>query len=122
MKETSNGKENWAEAIDRAKDHFNEGWKELARAAELAKAKGEDAWENAQARGREVWQHAKAAGMEKWGDAKQQGVEALNEAREHGEEVFKDAERIVRKYPAKAVGLSVLVGVVLGALLGRDRD
>jgi ElaB/YqjD/DUF883 family membrane-anchored ribosome-binding protein len=122
MKETSNGKESWAEAIDRARDHFNEGWKELARAGELAKEKGEEAWKSAQAKGRETWQHARAAGMEKWEDAKDYSSEMMADARERGEEVVKDAQQMVRKYPAKAVGLSVLVGIVVGVLLGRDRD
>ncbi len=122
MRETSNGKENWAEAIDKARDHFNQGWKELAQAAELAKEKGEETWKSAQIKGREAWQHAKAAGMEKWEDAKEQGVEALGDVRERGEEAFKDAERMVRKYPTRAVGLSVLLGVLLGAILGKDRD
>src|SRR5579864_3894776 len=115
MRETSNGKENWVEAIDRAKEHFNQGWKELASAAELAKEKGQDVWAQAQEKGREAWVNARAKGMEKWEDAKTAGVEALNEARERGEEAVQDAERLVRKYPARAVGLSVLLGVLLGS-------
>src|SRR5438309_11425482 len=114
MRETENGKENWAEAVDRAKQHFSEGWRELGRAAELAKEKGEKSWAEAQVKGRDAWVNAKAKGMEAWEDAKETGSEVLDEARERGEEALKDAERLVRKYPAKAVGLSVLVGVFLG--------
>ena len=122
MKETSNGKESWAEAIERAKEHFNEGWRELARAAELAKSRGQDVWSEAQQKGRDAWVNAKAKGMENWEDAKTAGLDALEDARERGEEAFRDAEKIVKKYPGRAVGLSVLVGVLLGALLSRDRE
>lgn len=122
MRETENGKENWAAAIDRAKQHFNEGWRDLGKAAELAKENGETSWKEAQAKGRETWVNAKANGMEIWEDAKETGAEVLDEARARGEEALKDAERLVRKYPVKAIGLSVLVGVFLGAFLGRGRD
>jgi len=123
MRETGNGsKENWAEAIERAKEHFNEGWRELGRAAEMAKEKGQSTWTEAQVKGREAWVNAKARGMETWEDAKEAGLEALDEARDRGEELMKDAERIVRKYPGRAVGLSLLAGMMLAGLFSRDKD
>jgi ElaB/YqjD/DUF883 family membrane-anchored ribosome-binding protein len=118
----NNGKEKWADAIERARELFNQGWKELGDAAELAKEKGEDAFEEAQKRGREVWTNARARGMETWVDAKERGLESFHDAQDRGEELVKDAEKLVRKHPSKAIGLSVLVGLFIGALMSRDRD
>jgi ElaB/YqjD/DUF883 family membrane-anchored ribosome-binding protein len=111
-------KEDWSEAIDRARDHFNDGWKELGAAAELAKERGEDVWAQAQKKGKEAWVNARALGMEKWEDAKEKGSEAL----ERGEEIFDEAGRLFRKSPVKAVGLTLLVGAFIGLLISRDRD
>lgn len=122
MSDIKNGKENWAQAIEKARELFNEGWTELSKASEQAKAKGTDAWAEAQKKGTEAWAHAKARGMESWEDAREAGREAVREARERGEEAIEDAEKLVKKYPARAVGLSVLVGVMVGLLLSRDRD
>src|SRR3954470_18728184 len=85
------GKDTWSEAIDRAKDHFNAGWKELGRAAELAKGKGQDSWEEAQEKGRDAWVNAKARGMEMWEDAKSAGADRWSEVRDRGEEWVEDA-------------------------------
>lgn len=122
MAETSNGKDNWVDAIEKAKHHFNQGWNELAKAAELAKEKGEDSLYEAQKKGQEVWTNARARGMEKWEDFQDAGREALGDARERGEEAIQDVHKLVKKHPARAVGLSVLVGVLLGAFLSKDRD
>jgi ElaB/YqjD/DUF883 family membrane-anchored ribosome-binding protein len=116
------GKEMWSEAIDKAKENFNAGWKELGKAAELAKAKGQDAWGEAQDKGRDAWVNAKAKGMEMWDDTRTRGKEMYSDARDRGEEVIDDAEKLVRKHPMRAIGLVLFIGVVVGALLGRDRD
>jgi ElaB/YqjD/DUF883 family membrane-anchored ribosome-binding protein len=115
-------KDKWSEAIDRARDLFNQGWKELGSAAELAKEKGDDAWTEAQKRGRDAWVNAKAKGMENWIDLKERSLEGIDDVQERGEELMRDAERLVRKHPSKAVGLMLLVGVFVGALMSRDRD
>jgi len=117
-----NGKDNWSEALDRAKELFDKGWKEMNKASELAKSKGADVWEEAQKQGRETWGNAKAKGMEMWEDAKSRSVDAYEDARERGEEMIDDAEKIVRKHPMRAIGLSVLIGLFIGALFSRDRD
>jgi ElaB/YqjD/DUF883 family membrane-anchored ribosome-binding protein len=118
----ANGKENWANTIEKARDHFNDGWKELAKAAEEAKERGTDAWAEAQKKGREAWVNAKAKGMESWEDAQEVSLNALKDARERSEEALQDAEKLVRKYPTRAVGLSLLVGAFIGVLLSKDRD
>jgi ElaB/YqjD/DUF883 family membrane-anchored ribosome-binding protein len=122
MAETSNGKDSWVDAIEKAKHHFNQGWNELGKAAELAKEKGADVWGEAQQKGQEVWTNARARGMEKWEDARDNSREAVQHARERGEEAVEDAEKLVKKYPGRAVGLSVFLGVLLGALLSKDKE
>src|SRR5688500_1888952 len=101
----NNGKDKWAEGIEKARDLFNQGWKELSKAAEDAKEKGEDALQEAQRRGTEAWTHARAKGMESWVDAKERSVDAFYEAQDRSEELVKDAEKLVRKHPSKAIGL-----------------
>lgn len=107
----SNGHEEWKVAMEKAQAMMEEGRKEMAKAAELAREKGRDAWEAAQERTREAMDDLRAASMNAWEDV-----------RDKGEEAWEDAEKIVRKHPARAIGLSLLVGVFIGALLSRDRD
>ncbi len=111
MQAANGGKEEWKEAIDKARDLMNEGKREMSRAAGLAKEKGQEVWEIAQKKGQEAWDEARKAGMVAWGDAK-----------ERGEEAWEDTEKLIRKYPSRAIGLTLLVGVVIGALMSRDRD
>jgi len=115
-------KETLSDSIDRARDHFNAGWKELADAATDAKERGQDVWTEAQKKGRDAWVNAKAKGMESWEDLKERGNEAWSDTRVRGEEMVQDAEKLVRKYPTRAIGLVLLVGVFVGALISRDRD
>jgi ElaB/YqjD/DUF883 family membrane-anchored ribosome-binding protein len=117
-----NGKEQWEDAIEKAKELLEEGRKEMARAKEIAKEKGEDALEEAQEKAREVFAHAKAKGAEFWDDAKSEAKRKYMDAREMGEDTLEDLEKLVRKHPARSIGLTLLVGVVIGALLSRDRD
>jgi ElaB/YqjD/DUF883 family membrane-anchored ribosome-binding protein len=77
----------------------------------MAKAKGQDAWEAAQKKSRETWDDVRATGLS-----------AMDDAREKGEELWGDTEKLVKKHPGRAIGLTLLVGVVIGALLTRDRD
>ncbi len=110
MRET-NGHEEWKTAMAKAQELLDEGRREMAKAAEMAKEKGQDAWEAARKKGREAWEEVRATGMN-----------SLDDARDKGEEVWEDVEKMVKKSPARAVGLSLLVGVVIGALIARDRD
>ena len=110
MRET-NGQEEWKEAIDKAQELLEEGRKEMARATEMAKEKGEEAWEAARKKGREAWEEARATGLN-----------ALDDVRDKGEEAWEDAAKLIKKHPTRALGLTLLVGVVVGALLSRDRD
>ena len=109
--QTTDGKEEWKQAIEKARALYEEGRKEVAKALELAKEKGQEALDIAQEKGREAWEEAKVSGSHAW-----------KEAREKGEETWEDAEKLIRKYPSRAIGLSLLVGVIVGALIARDRD
>ena len=110
MRET-NGHEEWKAAMSKAQELLEEGRKEMAKAADLAKEKGEEAWEAARKKGREAWDEVRATGLN-----------ALDDARDKGEEVWEDASKLIRKHPTRAIGLTLLVGVVIGSLLSRDRD
>ena len=111
MRETQNGHDEWKIVIEKAQEMLEQGQKEMAKAAEMAKAKGEEAWEAARQKSREAWDDVRASGLN-----------TLDDVRDKGEEVWEDAEKIVKKHPARALGLTLLVGVVIGALaLSRPR-
>ncbi len=121
----SNGKEardEWKNVMDKAEEMMEQGRKEMLKAAELAKDKGEDAWEEAQAKAQQAWKHARARGGEFWDEAKAKGDRLAKDARDAGEDALEDLEKVIRKHPARSIGLTLLVGVVIGALLSRDRD
>jgi ElaB/YqjD/DUF883 family membrane-anchored ribosome-binding protein len=111
MRETQNGHDEWKAAIEKAQEMLEEGRKEMAKAAEMAKAKGDEAWQAARKKSREAWDDVRASGLN-----------TLDDVRDKGEEVWEDAEKLVKKHPARAIGLTLLVGVVIGTLLSRDRD
>jgi len=106
-----NGHEEWKAAMEKAQEMMEEGRREMAKAAEMAKEKGQEAWEAARAKSREAWEEVRA-----------KGLNAIDDVRDKGEEIWDDAEKLVKKHPARALGLTLLVGVVIGALLSRDRD
>ena len=110
MRET-NGHEEWKTAIAKAQELLEEGKREMAKATEMAKEKGEDAWEAARKKSQEAWDEVRA-----------NGLNALDDVRDKGEEMWEDVEKIIKKSPARAIGLTLLVGVVIGALIGHDRD
>ena len=110
MRQT-NGHEEWKSAMEKAQELLEEGQREMAKAAEMAKEKGQDAWDAARKKGREAWD-----------DVRANGLNALDDARDKGEELLEDVEKLVKKSPARAIGLTLLVGVVIGALIGHDRD
>jgi ElaB/YqjD/DUF883 family membrane-anchored ribosome-binding protein len=110
MRET-NGHDEWKIVIEKAQEMLEQGQKEMAKAAEMAKAKGEDAWKAARKKSLEAWEDVRASGLN-----------ALDDARDQTQEVWEDAEKLIKKHPARALGLTLLVGVVIGALLSHDRD
>jgi len=110
MRET-NGHEEWKTAMAKAQELLDQGKREMAKAAELAKEKGEDAWEAARQKGREAWDEVRASGLN-----------SLDDVRDKGEEMWEDVQKLVKKSPARAIGLTLLVGVVIGALISHDRD
>jgi ElaB/YqjD/DUF883 family membrane-anchored ribosome-binding protein len=110
MRET-NGHDEWKATMEKAQEMLEEGRREMARAAQMAKEKGEEAWEAAQKKSRQTWDEVRATGLN-----------ALDDARDKGEEIWEDAEKLIKKSPARAIGITLLVGVVIGALLGHDRD
>jgi ElaB/YqjD/DUF883 family membrane-anchored ribosome-binding protein len=50
------------------------------------------------------------------------GLNAWDDVKDQGEEVWEDAEKMIKKYPSRAIGISLLVGVIIGTLLSRDHD
>ena len=110
MRET-NGHDEWKTAMAKAQELLEEGKREMAKAAEMAKEKGQDAWESAQEKAHEALDAIRAKGMN-----------AIDDARDKGEEMLEDVEKLIKKRPVRAIGLTLLVGVIIGAMLGRDRD
>src|SRR5258708_2633888 len=107
----NNGHEEWKTAMDKAEEILEEGRREMAKAAEMAKAKGQEAWEAARQKSQKAWN-----------DIRNTGLDTLDDVRDRTEELWDDAEKLVKKHPARAIGLTLLVGVVIGTLLSRDRD
>jgi len=109
----SNGhkEEEWSDAIEKARELLEQGRREMSKATEMAKDKGEEAWKSARRRSQQAWEQAKSSGLNAWDDVKDQG-----------EEVWDDTAKLVRKYPSRAIGLSLLAGIIIGTLLTRDRD
>ena len=107
----TNGKEEWKAAMEKAQELLEEGRRQMTKAAEMAKEKGEDAWDAARKKGQEAWEEVRAHGANTWEDVK-----------DKGEEVWEDAEKLIKKHPSRAVGLTLLIGVMIGVLLTRDRD
>jgi len=72
---------------------------------------------------REVADSAWEKGRETWKDLSAQGKDALTGAKKSAEEAWEDAQKLVQKHPGKAVGIALLVGAALGALMVlRKRD
>ncbi len=111
MREAHNGHDEWKVAMEKAQELLEEGQREMAKAADMAKEKGQEAWDAARKKSRQAWEEVRATGLN-----------ALDDVRDKSEEVWEDAEKFVKKNPARAMGLTLLVGVVIGALLSRDRD
>jgi ElaB/YqjD/DUF883 family membrane-anchored ribosome-binding protein len=104
-------KEEWNDALDKARAMLEDGRREMAKATEMAREKGEEAWHSARKKSQEAWDQLRASGYNAYEDAK-----------DRSEEVWEDTEKLVRKYPSRALGLTLLVGVIVGALLSKDRD
>ena len=111
MIEQHNGKDTWKTSIETAKGHFDEGLRELAKAAEQAKAQGQDTWRNAMKKAQETWVEVREKGLDTW-----------DETREQGEELLINSQRYIRRYPGKAVGLTALFGLFLGIFLSSGRN
>lgn len=103
--------EEWSDTIEKARQLLEEGRKEMARAADMAREKGQDALDMARKKSREAWDTVRTKGMN-----------AMDDVRDKSEEVWEDAEKLVRKHPARAIGISLVAGIVIGLLLTRDRD
>ncbi len=55
-------------------------------------------------------------------NAKERFAETAEEAIDRSEEAWKDAITLIKKYPAKAVGLAVVIGAAMGVLLSGRRS
>lgn len=56
-----------------------------------------------------------------WEDVTERGEKALAQVRDRGEDLLEDAEKLVRKYPSKAIGIALLAGTIVGAFLAFSR-
>src|SRR5262249_52016181 len=111
MRESNGHSEDWKITMEKAEELLEQGRKEMAKAAELAKERGQEAWAAAQKKGKKGWDEARASGMN-----------AMEDLKDQTEEIWEDAEKMLKKSPMKAIGLTLLVGVIIGALISRDRD
>jgi len=107
----SNGKEEWSDTIEKARELLEEGRKEMARAAEMAREKGHDALDAARAKSKEAWESVRS-----------KGLNAMDDIKDKSEEVWEDTEKLVKRHPGRALGISLMAGIVIGILLTRDRD
>jgi ElaB/YqjD/DUF883 family membrane-anchored ribosome-binding protein len=55
-------------------------------------------------------------------DAAETAWDSLKDVRGQGEAAWEDTQKLVRKYPGKAIGLALLAGTVIGALLAFRSD
>lgn len=81
----------------------------LEREAENVRGKmGEDIAES----GRETWRELRERGRTLW-----------NQTREQSEEAMKEAQAMVRRYPARTLGAALLAGAIVGFLIAyRSED
>jgi ElaB/YqjD/DUF883 family membrane-anchored ribosome-binding protein len=72
---------------------------------------------------RDVADNAWEKGRQAWKDLSVQGKDAMAGAQKSTEEAWEDAQRLVQKHPGKTVGIALLVGAAIGALLAfRKKD
>ena len=57
-------------------------------------------------------------GRQTWKDLRGQSKDAVAGAQKSAQEAWEDAQKFVQKHPGKAVGIALLVGAGIGALLG----
>jgi ElaB/YqjD/DUF883 family membrane-anchored ribosome-binding protein len=94
------------EGTDKLREGLEKARNQTIQTIEKEIGDSEESLENAKERGREVWENAKARGQELWGDVSFKT-----------EEILSNAQSFVRRRPAQAIGISILVGLVLGALI-----
>jgi ElaB/YqjD/DUF883 family membrane-anchored ribosome-binding protein len=78
--------------------------------------------DEARSRIEDVTEEALDKGRKTWKDIRDRGEEVLDQARQRGGEAWEDAQKLVRKYPRRAVGLALLAGAVFGALIAHSDD
>ena len=78
--------------------------------------------QKAQERVRDIAESALEKGRETIKEARERGQDALENVRERGEETWEDAQKLVRKHPGKAIGIALLGGTVVGALIALRSD
>jgi len=72
---------------------------------------------------REVAHNALERGRETLRGLTAQGKEAMVGAQKKAEDAWEDAQKLVQKHPGKAVGIALMIGAAVGALLAfRRRD
>ncbi len=77
--------------------------KEATKARERVQEVADTAWE----KGHETWKDVREKGEAAW---------------DRGEEIWADAQKLVRKYPAAALGVALLAGTIIGAMMKRSNS
>jgi len=106
-----NGKEEWSETIEKARQLLEEGRKEMVRAADMAREKGTEALETARKRSKEAWESVRL-----------KGIQTMDDMGEKSEEAWEDAQKLVKKHPGRTIGVCLVAGILIGLILSRDRD
>ena len=78
--------------------------------------------DNAVEQVREAVGSAWERGRQTWKDFSIQSKDAMANAQKSNEEAWEDAQRLVQKHPGKTVGIALLVGAAIGALLTFRRN
>ena len=73
--------------------------------------------DNAMQRVREVADSALEKGRETWTELRGQGQDVIDKAQKSAQEAWGDARKLVQKHPEKAVGIALVIGAAIGALL-----
>jgi ElaB/YqjD/DUF883 family membrane-anchored ribosome-binding protein len=61
-------------------------------------------------------------GRDAWKDIRDRGRTVWKQTRQQSEEAMREAQNLVRKYPARSVGAALLAGALLGFLIAYSSE
>lgn len=85
----------------------------IQKAAGTITKDGDKAMERVHEVAETAWEKGRAT----WNDLSAQGKQAMAGAQKSAEDAWEDAQKLVQKHPGKSVGIALLVGAAVGALL-----